>query len=166
MKEVKVKVYKFDELEDKIKEKVIEKFQNENDFVFLSDFLKDELEILLNEKGIKSDNAVIMNYNLSYSQGSGVAINGCFEYKDFFIKIEARDEFKNSMNFNISKDYNDVENEKIINKIKNMFYEICDKLMKFGYDTIEYENSEEAIKENIENNEFLFRKNGKIWVSD
>ena len=47
-------------------------------------------------------------------------------------------------------------------EFKEIYFKICDELEKEGYNFIEYEDSEEAIKETIEANEYKFRENGEI----
>lgn len=77
MKEVKVKLYKFNELSKEVKEKLIEKeakyeaeFYMEN---FLYDDLKEEAKMKLNSifKNVKINSIL---YDFSYSQGSGLLI--------------------------------------------------------------------------------------------
>jgi hypothetical protein len=165
MKTININVYEFDELSEKAKEKVINDFRNNNDFPFLNEQLNEELKQQLEDNKINYSNLKLF-YSLSYCQGDGVVFTGDFIYKDFnvYVKTTGRYNHKYTASFIIEDKATgeEINNIKIEEEFKNIFYSICDKIEKIGYSSIEYENSEEYIKESIKANEYYFRSNGEI----
>jgi len=169
-----IEVYNFEELSDEVKEKVLNKFREQNEYYFLEENLNEELNILLEENGIKPTGETNLRYSLGYCQGDGVSFTGNFKFKgfDFIIElghlsnlyshsrttdISTADEYDD--NGDITEELREIREK----EFKNIYYKICDKIEKVGYSHIEADDSEEAIKENIEANEYKFLSNGDIF---
>lgn len=173
----KIPIYKFDELSDEVKDKVITKFREGNDFPFLSDDLEEELKSLLEENKIEVLDGLKLYYSLSYSQGDGVCFVGNFKYGKCRISIEHKSNYVHYKSVNISIElYDDIDEEEneiylspkehddVLDEFKSIYKTICNKIEKDGYSIIENENTEEAIKDVIECNEYEFYKNGAIFI--
>jgi len=166
-----VKVYDFDELNDSVKEKVLNEFRGQNEHYFLEEDLNEELNILLEENGVKPTGETELRYSLSCCQGDGVSFTGNFKFKGFDFIVEVLSNlYSHSQTTHITTadeyDDDDITEElkEIIEKeFKNIYYEICDKIEEIGYSYIEHNDSEEAIKRNIEVNEYKFLANGDIF---
>lgn len=156
-----IKVYNFKELEPAIKEKVIEKFREEEEFYFLKDdlteFITNKLEEL-NYNIIELD----VYYDLSYCQGSGAMFYGILE-KDglkYIIKHIGNYNHYNSKEITIYNIEDGEETEDI--GFNDLYITLCKELEKYGYSIIEDTLKEENIIETIEANDYLFFYNGKI----
>jgi len=163
MIEKTIKLYEFEELSDNIKEKVLNAFREQNDYSFLEDYLTESLNELLKENGIESLSDNPLNYSLSYSQGDGVYLIGEFNFKGKWFKINGK--YNNDIITEDSDDNEDITeelNEILFNEFDNIIETICEEIKKEGYDFIEYEDSDNAIKETIKFNEYTFRFNGDI----
>jgi hypothetical protein len=173
MKQKLINVYEFEELKDNIKEKVIDRFRNKNDYYFLKENLEESLKELLEQHNIKFEDFNLF-YSLSYCQGDGLCFIGTFNFKGFrfFVTHHSRYYHKHSTDIEMQEDYEeDDELKNLINskvkeategEFKGIYYKICGELEKEGYDFIEYEDSEENIKEIINLNEYTFMENGEL----
>lgn len=185
METKQINIYDFDELSEGVKEKVLNQFrENISDCPYLEDNITERLHETLNEKGIKVLRDCSLRYSLGYCQGDGLSFIGDFEFKgiDFNIGLNSwGNHYQHSRTTEINRineiceiyeDDGDITEElKIIEEqkaeeikqeFKDIYLKICDKLEKEGYSMIEYENSDEAISDNIKANEYKFRENGDI----
>lgn len=178
MKQKLIKLYKFYELKKDVKEKVLNSFREQNEYLFLEENLSELLKELLKKHKIKSTDFTTLDdfkvlYDLSYSKGSGVCFTGNFEWKNHNIGIPHNFGYyhKYSTDIEFYEEYDEDEltelvNEKIVEtrekEFKEIYYKICDEIEKEGYKQIEYEESEENIKEIIKINGYTFRENGDI----
>lgn len=166
MKIKEIKVYEFKELEEKVKEKVLNNFRNDNDYDFLEEDLEEYLKEMLEKENITYEDLKI-NYSLSYCQGDGFSFTGNFIYKNIPILIK-RDGFnyyhERSTEIIIlnEEDFKKMDFEIFETDFKDLYYNICKKIEKMGYEMMEYEDSDESIKEIIEINEYTFRENGEM----
>jgi len=183
MEEKTIKVYDFEELQEDIQEKVLNSFRENNDFYFLEEDLTEHLEEELQKHKIKAVDKPKLRYSLSYCQGDGLSFVGDFEFKGirFYLREGNLSNYychSNTININMEYEYNqdydedfteelqelkEKENEKIEEEFTEIFHNICKTLEKVGYEHIEYENSEENIKDYIEANEYKFLENGAIF---
>lgn len=176
-----INIYKFNELDIKIQDKVIEHFRNINDYPTLKESMYDECKHQLKEHSIEivgDDNKFKVLWSLSYSQGDGSMFEGLFMWDKYTILIKQNGHYYhyNSKVFeyfdltNIDdiemtdKEYEDYQkdlkqSEKDFNDI---YVSICKGLEKYGYSIIESEDSEESIKEMIDANDYEFYNNGEI----
>ena len=159
MKTKTYRVYKFDELSDESKQKAINKCIESNEYHGLKLEMEDFLSQLLEEYGIKGEPKIY--YSLSYSQGDGAMFEGDFEWNMRDITISQVGRYTHSNSKEISFASSDVC-ERIENEFEKIYQEICNKLEKYGYSCIEYEDSEEAIIEAFEANDCYFTVNGDI----
>jgi len=173
MREVKINVYDFKELDKKVQDKVIQKFRNEEEFDMLSEVLHNELATISVEFGFKPVGKVDLNYSLSNCQGDGVCFMGEFLYekdnqKLFIKKNSHRYSHYNTVDITIIdlSTGEEVNDELEYNAFKEMYKEMCDKLEKSGYDYIEDVIKEENIIVMINSNEFEFYKDGRIFKGE
>ena len=160
-----IKVYEYNDLNEKAKEKALNWFRENNNYDFLSDDLEEDLKELLRVNKISFDESLKIYYSLSYSQGDGFCFEGDFEYKDYQINIKNSGHYshKNSVNIEITKEDGEDAKEEIYKEFKNIFDDICDQLEKVGYSYIESENSEENFIEMSNANEYKFLEDGSFW---
>ncbi len=171
MRYVEIPIYKFEELDRNIKEKVLSRFREVNDMPFLEDTLMERLEELLKENSIEVLSNLRLLYSLSHSQGDGVCFTGSFKYKDYITVIEHRGVYYNTESVSFLSSCCDRGDEDSMTSDADPYdefidkcTEICSKLEKIGYEIIEYENSEEHIREILECNEYEFFFNGNILL--
>ncbi len=171
------RVYKFEELSKEAQKKAIDDNRGINEID--SDLMSESLESWLDEeldkvKGLGEHHDVKLQYSLGYSQGDGVSFTGTFFYKQVQFRISHSGNYyhKHSTDFQIlmykdkyDGDFTDSEYEKatkIVEEFKqNYYFPICDKIEKIGYDQIEYDQSDEAVKETLIENEFEFFADGR-----
>tara|TARA_R100000049_G_C1877953_1_gene35339 strand:- start:59 stop:565 length:507 start_codon:yes stop_codon:yes gene_type:complete len=165
IEEKTIKVYEYNDLNEKAKEKALNWFRENNNYDFLSDNLEEDLKELLRVNKISFDESLKIYYSLSYSQGDGFCFEGDFEYKDYQINIKNSGHYshKNSVNIEITKEDGEDAKEEIYKEFKNIFDDICDELEKIGYSYIESENSEENFIEMSNANEYKFLEDGSFW---
>lgn len=168
-----IKIYKFEELSEEVKRKVIEEEERakyENGFYFMREDMEEELQELLKKYKLNNTNNITLYYSLNYCQGDGVCFIGDIYYKNIHFEI-----VKNNHHYNhkytctIEYNYTEEEHhraktiEKYQQELENIYYDICDKLEKYGYDYIDYQLSDECIIEDIKMNECEFLENGEIY---
>ena len=172
MKTKKINIYEFEELKDDIKEKVISRFREGNEYYFLEECLNEELEEELKNNGIEEIGETELRYSLGYSQGDGLSFIGNFKYKNVEINIKLRQNsnyysHSNTTDINRIEEYNDDENDYditeelniIINQkeedlLKDLEEELRDflkdlsRILKdYGYSHIEHQQKENRVKE-------------------
>lgn len=168
MKTKTINIYEFEELKPEIQEKVLNYFRNNNEFPFLSEELTELLKEKLEESKIGYNDSLKIYYSLSYCQGDGFCFIGDFDYKDYKVLIKHIGNYYHSNSVSIDIVKTDTEGneinaeENIYIEFKELYKSICRLCENQGYAEIEYENSEECIKENIKANEYKFRENGDI----
>ena len=166
MKTKTIKIYNYDELSKESKERVLNYFRINESYDFLSEDLKEVLFQELEKNNIKVTSNLNLYYSLNNCQGDGVCFVGLFKFEEWKVKIEHNGHYYNSHSTNIyiykiNEDGDEVEGDKIIyESFKQIYRNICDYIEKVGYEQIDYNNSEENIKENIEANNYMFRENG------
>lgn len=188
--EVKTKeynVYQFNELENNIKDKVIEKWYEQENYSFLDSDIREEF---LLQDHYFSD--IKLNYSLGYSQGDGLSFEGIFNL-DVYLKENypsMKSSVKRSLSnyiYNINSNsnsgrycfssINDVQFEyncdkeylridkvwfKVFNDIQNYYIELCKKLEKYGYDILEYRMNHKEFNNLCNDNEYNFLEDGKM----
>ena len=162
MRKTTIKVYKYSELSEKAKAKVLSHFRENNTNDFLSDDLTEFIREELKKKRIFNENLKVY-YSLSNCQGDGLCFIGTFGYKKnkIYIKHSGMYYHSNSVTFETEN-----KNGELIETDKSfieLYKNICKKAEKIGYETMDYEDSETAIKENIDANDYEFYDNGDIF---
>ena len=166
MKTKTIEIYEFDELKKDIQDKVVQKFIANNEFECLSEDLKFLLEEELEKEKIELIRDFGIYYNLGYSQGDGFCFEGTYKWKNKYIIITKSDHHYDHKYTTDITVYDDQllskENDKMEEKFKEVYYSICDKLEKYGYDIISAETDESNVIDFIQMNEYMFRENGEI----
>lgn len=156
-------VYKFDELSDEAKEKALQEHTENNYMPFLSADMNERLHELLGENKLKYDEQPEVLYSLSYSQGDGAMFEGTVYYKAWRVDISHSGHYyhENSKDLDITsvKTGNDAP-DKVYSEFNELYVSICKELEQYGYDQIEWQNSEEYFAEMCEANEYEFTKDG------
>lgn len=166
MKTIKMKIYEYEELSQKAKDKVLSNFRDNSDSDILSDCLNESLKYLLEKKKIKELQGLKLYYSLNYCQGNGLCFIGEFDWKRYkvFIKHTSNYYHSNSTTIDLMNKKGDYVGEtKDHEAFKKLYKEICKTLEDEGYNQIEYDNSEESIKETIDINEYMFYADGTIY---
>jgi len=160
-----IKVYEYNDLNEKAKEKALNWFIETNNYDFLSDDLEEDLKELLRVNKISFDESLKIYYSLSNCQGDGFCFEGDFEYKDYQINIKHNGNYyhKNSVIIEITNEDGESVEEDIEKEFKDIFDDICDDLEDKGYSCIEYEHSEENFIEMSNANEYKFLEDGSFW---
>lgn len=168
-------LYNYDELSQEAQERALNDFRKDNEYFFLSDCMNERLHELLKENNIKDTNDTSragttptqVMYSLSYSQGDGAMFEGDFEWKGNNITVNHYGHYHHSNNkqvtFNdFSGEEKEQEEEKLAEEFEATYQKICKELERFGYNYIEYEDSEENFIEMCEANEWTFLSGGKM----
>ena len=164
MKTIKIKVYKFDELDKQTKEKVIENYRNINveDFQWY-DWIKDDfnrlgLEIQGFDLGRRNyvkiyiDNLEETSKNIIEEYGDSVLIKQTAKnYINEYEKIQAN--FKEDEDIEREVELLDEQYEK----------EYSEDILSYLRSSYDWEISDEAITETIEANDYDFTTDGKIY---
>jgi len=153
-----INVYDFKELKQDVKDKVIERFREHNQYDFLTDNLKDELtEFILPKHKIKIDYNFKIYYDLGYCQGDFFNFYGVFNWKCYKVIIKSDNDITiETLQGNDAKD-------SIYQEFEELYKDICKAMKKFGYDLIEEEDKEENIIDIIDCNDYKFLSNGEIY---
>ena len=165
MKTIETNVYTFEELDEKAKEKAREWFRDGNDYTFLNEAMEEHAIGLLAKAKIKDVGEFRVFYSLSHSQGDGAMIELDATWRAWRITVKQRGHYSHERSTEITltslktgeyapdarfKDFED-----------NVYIPMCLALKKYGYDYIEYEDSNECIDENIIRNEYTFTIDGE-----
>lgn len=166
------KVFTFEELSQKAKEKALQEWSNNQEFTFLEDDLREYIHEELKELGFKvegistSENPSIRPfYSLSYCQGDGLMFEGVITDKKgntYTIKHSGHYYHERSTDIEgVDKKGNDIDTKDFEESI---YIPLCKKIAQKGYDAIEYEQSEESFSEACEANEYTFLKDGTMFA--
>lgn len=154
---VKYKVYKFNELNKDIQEKLIDEKTEylQNDYCewsLLEDMQEKAIELLI--KYFK-DKATFDNvyYDLSYTQGSGAMIEFELEYYNQTIKIKQYGHYYHERSFQLQ--YDGYLGEKREENLKEKIEKMNSELAEYGYSLIDYKNFIDIAKEELEEKNFL-----------
>lgn len=193
MREVVQKIYRYNELSDKAKEKARESFRALMDETFDHSVITEQFKYRLDELALPSE---AIGWSLSHSQGDGVAFYGRVDTDNFFgvhpdykkkyekLFHEGQPEFSvtltrnswgthydhwNTMTVNIDWEGDDTTDEQntLLEELEREFTEFVQTTSRFlesaGYDMIDHMYSNERIVEGIEANEWEFHESGKPY---
>jgi hypothetical protein len=168
MKEIKIKLYDYEELPKKAQEKALNNWAETVEDPMLQAHLDNLLTEELDERGVKYEaSSINCMYSLSYCQGDGLMFEGTLEYKGHSVTIKHSGRYYHSNSKEIT--WNDfegeskeAEEEKIAAAFEAMYQEVCKKIERAGYDEIEYQQSEEAFMQACEANEYTFEEDGTM----
>lgn len=177
--QVTVTVYTFDELEESVKKKVIDKAREDVDVdsEFVCDTFKEQLE----ELGYPIED---IRFRLSSSQGDGVAFYGRFDPEPVLrrlnIDIEPIKEHLehswmirkvgsgtyydhyNSMEIDPGDGYDDVL-QSSVDVVKEDVVKTSKILEHMGYELIDAQISDESVIDFVQANEYRFLKDGRVF---
>ena len=164
MKEVKVEVYEFLELDASARKKAMEEWYEHEDYEYLEELLTEYCKDLLKQKGVSYNDDLNLSYSLSYSQGDGLNFTGTFGWKKYDIEITHtwRYPFASASDIIITQDGEEIDDVKITEQFKNIYLDICKRLEKDGYAQIEYRMTEEEFADICEINGIGFLKDGSL----
>lgn len=180
-------VYKFNELSKEAKQHAIDKWYEHEDYPWLEEDLRQELE---NLDTLKLFSDVKLQYSLSCCQGDGLSFAASIDI-DAWLKeqgyskenIEALNEhiYKftsngNTGHYSYSSERDiewegqgnsvpastEEEIETIRKEIAQYYLAICNKLEKYGYSILDYRMDFAEFEEHCENNDYMFTETGKL----
>ena len=158
-------IYEFGELSQDIQQKVIEKEANNIREAEIEYFLGDEMEWLamqlIEEKF--EEKAVFQGvyYSLSYCQGDGAMIEFDLKYCNKNVKIRHDGgHYYHENSFYILEECGEELTEKQYKQLHKKIYNINKQLVKYGYEFIEQDRTEQAIEQL---KDCMFYENGDIY---
>tara|TARA_R110001592_G_scaffold342484_1_gene632390 strand:- start:225 stop:719 length:495 start_codon:yes stop_codon:yes gene_type:complete len=164
MKTIKIKVYKFDELDKQTKEKVIENYRYINvDNTFWYDCIKEEF----NSLGLE-----IQEFNLDRGNYAKIYIDNLEEtskkiIEEFGDSVLIKQTAKNYINEYEKIQANFKEDEDIEREVELLDEqyekEYSEDILSYLRSSYDWEISDEAITETIEANDYDFTTDGKIY---
>lgn len=165
-------VYTFDELSQEAKDKARNNFIAQNEYYFLPDNMNERLHELLEENNIEDLNntkPTQVLYSLSCCQGDGAMFEGVFLWKGYTIEVRHSGNYCHYNSKTIvsitreDADVTDEEHDRIYEKFNDLYISICKELERYGYNYIEYEDSEEYFAETCEANGYTFLESGEMF---
>lgn len=173
MKTKTLTLYDYSELSKEAKEVALRKWRENNEYLFLDDFMAHKLHELLEENGIKDKNDTSkagtrptpVYYSLSYCQGDGAMFQGSFKWNGYNVDIKHRGHYYHSYSADVEitdEEGNEPETGEPLKAFELIYQNICGELEDFGYSTMREEDSEERFIEVCELNEWTFRENGLL----
>lgn len=162
------KIYEFNELSEKAKNKAIEWYRNacyEDELPFLFENMQYHLEELLKKNRMKCSDSKVY-YDLSYSQGSGAMFIGTVQWKSYIVNIKHYDMYchHNSKEFTIESAKTSKEaRAEVYAEFNELYVNICKQLERLGYQYIEDYTSDDSIADTFQANEYEFLEDGTIF---
>ena len=160
-------VYEFEELDEEIKQKLIEEEKQQQKEFYLDNFLIEDMQ----DKSIEllkkyfGKNATFKNvyYSLAYCQGDGAIIEFDLYYYNKFVKIRHKGHYYNKYSFIIDDidTYSNYLTEKQEKQLKEKIIKMNDELEKYGWQLVDYEISDNEAIEFLK--EFNYLKNGEVF---
>lgn len=170
MRTIRTKVYKFSELSPEAKQTAIEQYRNNDrsDYYFVLDDLKmDAKEIGLKIISLDDHRPNKGEFLLAANEVAQNIFNNhgetCETYKTADSFMEAWQPIFNNYMDESHEDYESSESEEKLTDLEDEFLQSLLEDYRIMYNRdIEYQTSDEAIKETIEANEYEFTKDGKM----
>lgn len=167
----KYQVFTFDELSQEAKDKARQDFNDNMDYPFLEDDLREYIHEELETADYKvigiatSENPSIRPYySLSYSQGDGLMFEATLEDKEGNIyTIKHSGHYYHERSTSITGTNQEGDEIDTTYFEENVYIPICQRIAKRGYEVIEWQESEEQFAETCEANEYTFLENGKMF---
>lgn len=165
MREITQTIYKFEELNKEIQEKLIKKemeYQREAYYeCFLVEDMEEKAKELLKEyfKDKASFTAVL--YDLSYCQGDGAMVTFTLEYYGKYIEIKHNGHYCHERSFTITYPSGDYLTDKQEEKLREKIIKMNEELTKYGYELVENPISYEFVLERL--NEYEYFANGEVY---
>jgi hypothetical protein len=160
MRTIETKVYSFSELSNEAKEKAIEKYYENENYPFLSDDLTESCKEYLKENNcIYRD--IKLYYSLSNCQGDGLCFIGEIEKDGKLLKLTHNWRYYYASS--VDMEFYDENGEEIeeVKELKDIYFDICNKLENEGYGIIEYRMDNEEFCEFSDENGYEYTEDGK-----
>lgn len=163
-----IKIYTFKELSPKAKEKARDWFREHNDYPFLSEAMNEyAIDLLAEYHIIPNKETVLVWYSLSHCQGDCACIEfvGTWNGKRVYAKHNGRytNEYSATVEVCTEDETGYCEPEDSTQFIEDVYVPMCRKLRDYGYDYIDYENSNEYIDDTLTINDYEFYADGSIY---
>ncbi len=166
------KLYTVNELSPEAREKARIKFNENEDYPFLTDDLREYIHEELKERGYEvlgvstsANPSIRPLYSLSYCQGDGLMFEGTVREiktgKEYTIKHAGH--YYHEQNTSIGgedKDGNEIDTTDFE---ETVYIPICEIVARRGYEIIEYEESEENFVQTCEANGYTFLSDGTMF---
>ncbi len=167
MKEIKLKLYDYDELSEEAKEKALSDWNEHNDDPFMQSHMINLLKEELDERGIKYDeDSIDVRYSLAHCQGDGFMFIGIFYFEGHTVKVKhdnGRYYHKYSRDIDIYDDETQEDApEQVYTRFDKLYESVCDTMEQKGYEYIEWVTSEEHFAEVCEANGYTFEADGTM----
>jgi hypothetical protein len=169
MKEVTktYQVYTFDELPNGIREKVIQKWYESEDYPFLTEELTELTKSLLEENKIEFSN-LSLQYSLSYSQGDGLCFTGDFIHKGINYRLTHNYRYYFASSVTVEKtdpetDEQDSISFKNPDEFMQLYLKIAKEVERQGYSILDYRMNFEEFSEHCEANNYEFLESGEFF---
>lgn len=164
MKIKEINVYEFDELSEEAKQQAINNWYTNETYPCLEDNLEEFSYPLLEDNKIEIMKNFDILYSLSNCQGDGVCFVGEFKWKKYHISITHNFRYyhNRSTDINITTQFDNEAKEEIYKDFKKIYYSICDKIEKGGYEELEYRMDFKEFEELCQVNEYTFLENGTM----
>ena len=190
MKTIEIELYKFTELSENAKSAAIEnERKHEIEFDWFSDFCHDQIS----ENGFKGNIKLQYSLSCSQGDGLSFSCDYFDNLNALFIEIlgtqkqKTIDTILNNISFkcdgnngrycyasknDISLEFDDYKGNNYLiheivsnveSKLKDLYIDLCNQLEKQGYDDIEYQYSDKYIAETLNENDYYFTIDGKIY---
>jgi len=189
MRIITKEVYKFSELSEEIRKKVIERWYDNEDYPYLTD---DLLQKLAHFDKAKIFSDVKMAYSLSNCQGDGLSFSSTINLEAFLKKVYSKklssEKIRLLLDYiykvfsqhnkgmycyyhksDVCFTYNEDEKDNMEQLWRDVFAEIqtyycdmCKKLEKSGYAILEYRPSDSEFSEFSDDNNYEYYSNGKM----
>lgn len=167
MRQITTTLYTIDELTPKARERAVQYWIDNNDMPDLYDAMREELDQLLREAKMTCDNLKLY-YRLNYSQGDGAMFTGNVYWGAYQIEIkhnsphyyhEKTAQFWGATSVKTGRDMPEAKFKQFV----ALYEDICQKVARYGYDYIEYENDPDNVIEILRANECEFYEDGGFY---
>lgn len=154
MREITQKIYNFNELDEKIQKKLIEKEIENNVDSYCELWLAGDMEYSAKEilKEVFGERAILRDvyYSLGCFQGDGAMIEFELKYYNKIVQVKHHGHYYHERSFVIEGDITKEQE----NKLKKIIIELNEKLTEEGYSYIEGAQNVDIALENLEGLEF------------
>lgn len=161
MRIIETKIFNFNELSPEAKETAIEKYYENEEYHFLGDDLLESCKEYLREKECTYYDIKVF-YSLCNCQGDGLVFEGeVYNKEGETMRLKHTGRYYHSKSVNMeffNTEGNEVDE---IQSLKNIYFEICNKLEEEGYSIIEYRMKEDEFNDLSEANQWEYTETGK-----
>ena len=159
-----IKIYNFDELDEDVKRKLIEKEIEEQHELYCEDWLLNDLkekakELLKKYFRNNYTDLKYVYYDLSYCQGDGAMFEFNLYYYNKHVQIQQYGHYYNKYSFIIADNYELTEKQE--KQLKEKILKMFGEFEKYGWSLVDYRITEAEAVEMLQENEYL--EDGSIY---